>query len=74
MVKKILVVEDDKAVSKLLFSFLSKSGFYTKIAECAEDAEKILNSEKIHEFCMNLKLPQASNPSHTIFLQLLRFY
>ena len=57
MVKKILVVEDDKAVLELLSNFLSKSGFETETAESAEEAEKILNNEKIDTVLTDIRLP-----------------
>ncbi len=46
MAIKILVVEDDVVVSKLLFEFLIKSGFSTKSAKSAEEAEEILKMKK----------------------------
>ena len=42
MENKILVVEDDKVVSQLVYQFLSRSGFQVIIAASAEEAEKIL--------------------------------
>jgi DNA-binding response OmpR family regulator len=57
MINKILVVEDDKAVSKLLSQFLSKSGFQTKTAKSAEEAENILDNEKIDTVLTDIRLP-----------------
>ena len=56
MVIKILIVEDDVAVSKLLVKFFIKSGFITKSAGSAEEAEGILKNEEINivitdQFC-----------------------
>jgi DNA-binding response OmpR family regulator len=57
MTNKILVVEDDAAVSKLLSVFLIKSDFQAKTAESAEDAEEILNNEKIDIVITDIRLP-----------------
>jgi len=62
MVNKILIVEDDKAVLKLLSEFLIKSGFQIKTAESAEEAEKILNNkilnnEKVDTVLTDIRLP-----------------
>jgi diguanylate cyclase (GGDEF)-like protein len=57
MINKILIVEDDVSVSKLLVKFFIKSGFITKSAENAEDAEKILKNEEINIVITDIKLP-----------------
>jgi two-component system cell cycle response regulator len=57
MVNKILVVEDDNIVSKPLVEFLIKSGFKTKSAESAEEAEEILKNEEINTVLTDIKLP-----------------
>jgi diguanylate cyclase (GGDEF)-like protein len=57
MVNKILVVEDDSIASELYYTFLTKSGFQTKISESAEKAEKILNIEKMNIIITDIKLP-----------------
>jgi DNA-binding response OmpR family regulator len=57
MAIKILVVEDDVVVSKLLFEFLIKSGFNTKSAKSAEEAEEILKNEEINTILTDIKLP-----------------
>ena len=54
---KILIVEDDAAVSKLLYDFLNKSGFQPKTAKSAEEAEKILDNEKIDTVLTDIRLP-----------------
>jgi two-component system cell cycle response regulator len=54
---KILIVEDDTAVSKLLYEFLIKSGFQPKTAKSAEEAEKILDNEKIDTVLTDIRLP-----------------
>jgi diguanylate cyclase (GGDEF)-like protein len=57
MANNILVVEDDVVVSKLLFEFLIKSGFNTKSAKSAEEAEEILKNEEINTVLTDIKLP-----------------
>ena len=57
MILKILVVEDDVVVSNLLAEFLIKSGFKTESAKSAEEANKILEHEKIHIVITDIKLP-----------------
>jgi diguanylate cyclase (GGDEF)-like protein len=57
MAIKILVVEDDVDVAKLLIDFLTKSGFKAKSANCAEAAEVILKSNEINLVLTDIKLP-----------------
>ena len=57
MAIKILVVEDDVDVSKLLMKFLIKSGFKTESANCVEAAEEILKNEEINMVLTDIKLP-----------------
>ena len=57
MVTKILIVEDDVAVSKLLSEFLTKSGFEIHSAESGEEAEEILKNEEINTVLTDIKLP-----------------
>jgi diguanylate cyclase (GGDEF)-like protein len=57
MVNKILIVEDDVAVSKLLVKFFIQFGFITKSAESAEEAEGILKNEEINIVITDIKLP-----------------
>jgi diguanylate cyclase (GGDEF)-like protein len=57
MAEKILIVEDDVAISETLIKFLAKSGFKTKGANSAEEAEEILKNEEIHMVLTDIKLP-----------------
>jgi DNA-binding response OmpR family regulator len=57
METKILVVEDDVVVLNLLVEFLIKSGFKTKSAKSAEEAEEILKNEEINIAIIDIKLP-----------------
>jgi DNA-binding NtrC family response regulator len=52
---KILVVDDDVDVSKLLMKFLIKSGFKTESANSAEEAEEILKNEEINMVLTDIK-------------------
>ena len=57
MENKILIVEDDAVVSKLVYEFLSRFGFQAISASSAEEAEKILEKEEIHIVLTDVKLP-----------------
>jgi len=57
MQKRILVIEDDCIASKLYLAFLNKSGFATKAVTNAEDAEKVLEDDKINIILTDIKLP-----------------
>jgi diguanylate cyclase (GGDEF)-like protein len=57
MVNRILVVEDDIMILNLCVEFLNKSGFLTKRAESAEEAQEILKNEEINIVLADIKLP-----------------
>lgn len=57
MVPKILVVEDDNAVTKLLTKFLTMSGYKNFAAKSAEEAEEILDNEEINIVITDIRLP-----------------
>jgi DNA-binding response OmpR family regulator len=57
MDKKILVVDDDQSIRKLLGKALEKSGYDAVVAESAEDALEILTKENIQVMFLDLKLP-----------------
>ena len=59
MAIKILVVEDDVDIAKLLINFLAKSGFKAKSANCAEAAEVILKNNEIDLVLTDIKLPDT---------------
>jgi diguanylate cyclase (GGDEF)-like protein len=54
---KILVVEDDVDVSKLLLNFLIKFGFKTGCVNNAEEAENIIKQKEINIVLTDIKLP-----------------
>jgi diguanylate cyclase (GGDEF)-like protein len=57
MIPKILVVEDDNAVTKLLTKFLTMSGYTNFAAKSAEEAEEILDNEEINIVITDIRLP-----------------
>jgi two-component system cell cycle response regulator len=65
MMNKILVVEDDIHISKMLVTFLNKSGFKTKSAQSAEEAEEILKIEEINTVIADIKLPGVDGINFT---------
>ena len=65
MDNKILVVEDDEIVSKLMYEFLSRSGYEAIIVHSAEEAEKILEKEKIPIILTDIKLPGIDGMTFT---------
>ena len=65
MDNKILIVEDDEIVSKLIYEFLSRSGYQAIITHSAEEAEKILEQEKILIILTDIKLPGTDGITFT---------
>jgi len=65
MENKILIVEDDVALSNMLSSFLSKSGYQAIISSSAEEAEKILKAEKIPLILTDVRLPGVNGLTFT---------
>ncbi len=57
MALKILVVEDDVDVTKLLLNFLIKFGFKTECVNNAEEAENIIKQKEINIVLTDVKLP-----------------
>jgi len=57
MENRILVVEDDEAIRRLLYEFLSRSGYQAITAKSAEEAEKLLKEEVVHIILTDVKLP-----------------
>ena len=55
--KKILIVEDDNNISKLVEYNLQKAGFKTLVAGSGEDALKVLQRAKIHLAILDIMLP-----------------
>jgi len=57
LVKKILVVDDEKAIVSLLKQAFSRAGFEVRAAESAEEALKVLEQEDIMVMFLDLNLP-----------------
>jgi DNA-binding response OmpR family regulator len=55
--KKILVVDDEKAIISLLKQAFSRAGFDVRPAESAEEALKVLEQEDIAVMFLDLNLP-----------------
>jgi len=65
MENKILIVEDDKVISKLMHEFLSRSGYQAIATDSAEEAEKILKEEEIHIILTDIRLPGTDGMTFT---------
>ena len=65
MLNTILIIEDDVAVLDLLVDFLNRSGFKTKSASSAEEANEILKSEAINLVIADIKLPGTNGIEFT---------
>ncbi len=57
MNNKIMVVDDELSIRKLLDRFFSKKGYDIITAESGEEALQILNGENIQVMFLDLKLP-----------------
>ena len=65
MENRILIVEDDAAVRKLMYEYLSRSGYEAVTANSAEEAEKVLEEEEIHIILTDVRLPGIDGISFT---------
>ncbi len=57
LMKKILIVDDEKAILNLLKQVFLRAGFVAVPAESAEEALKVLEQEEIYVMFLDLKLP-----------------
>ncbi len=60
MDKKILVVDDEKAILNLLQQAFSRAGYEVRCAESGEKALDILEDDNIHVMFFDLNLPQMN--------------
>lgn len=60
LVKKILIVDDEKAIINLLKQTFSRAGYDVRSAESAEKALEILENENINVMFFDLNLPQMN--------------
>ncbi len=60
MEKRILIVDDEVAIGKLLEKAFTIAGFSPTIADSAEEALSIAEKEKFEVFFIDIKLPKMS--------------
>ena len=60
LAKKILIVDDEKAIISLLKQVFSRAGYDVRSAESAENALGILENENIYVMFFDLNLPQMN--------------
>ena len=65
MENRILIVEDDDVVCRLMYEFLSRSGYEAITANSAEEAEKLLKKEEIHIILTDVRLPGTDGMTFT---------
>ena len=65
MENRILIVEDDTVVRRLMYDFLSRSGYEPLTASSAEEAEDLLKKEKIHIILTDVRLPGTDGITFT---------
>jgi len=56
--KKIMVVDDEKAIINLLNLAFTKAGFQVRTAQSGQEALSILETERIHVLFLDLNMPQ----------------
>jgi diguanylate cyclase (GGDEF)-like protein len=65
MENRILIVEDDPTVRKLMYEFLSRSGYEAITANSAEEAENLLKEKEIHIILTDIRLPGTDGMTFT---------
>ena len=60
MEKRILVVDDEAAISKLMARALTKAGYEVQTAVSAEEALELIKTYKYMVFFLDLKLPKMN--------------
>jgi diguanylate cyclase (GGDEF)-like protein len=65
MENRILIVEEDTGVRRLMYDFLSRSGYEAITASSAEEAEDLLKKEKIHIILTDVRLPGTDGITFT---------
>jgi DNA-binding response OmpR family regulator len=60
MEKRILVVDDEAAISKLMARALTKAGYEVQTALSAEEALELIKTYKYMVFFLDLKLPKMN--------------
>ena len=60
MEKRILVIDDEKEVCKLLEDFLTKEGFHVTTAFSAREGLEKLRQEKIEVILLDIRMPEMN--------------
>jgi DNA-binding response OmpR family regulator len=60
MEKRILVVDDETSVAKMIARALTKAGYDVETADSAEEALKLISTKKYFLFFLDLNIPQMS--------------
>ncbi|MFV0519475.1 MAG: response regulator transcription factor [Lachnospirales bacterium] len=60
MLKRVLIVEDERIISKNISDYLKNSGYETIVCDNGQSAIEIFKSEKIDMFILDLMLPKLS--------------
>ncbi len=60
MLKKVLIVDDEKIISKNIAEYLQNSGYKTIISSNGQDALEVFEKEKIDMVILDLMLPKIS--------------
>ncbi len=58
--KKILIVDDEEAITNLMTLVFSREGYEVKTAENGEQALKIIQKENIHVIITDLNMPEMN--------------
>ncbi len=58
--KKVLVVDDEKAIREMLKKFLSKKGYEFFDADSAESALAVVRSQKPHVVLLDIRMPKTN--------------
>jgi len=58
--KKILIVDDEEAITKLITLVFSREGYEVKTAENGDQALKIIQKENIHVIITDLNMPEMN--------------
>ncbi len=69
MAQRILVVDDDKQIVRLIQSYLEKAGFYVLTASDGEDAMRVIRRERPDLVVLDLMLPKRDGYEVTEWLR-----
>ncbi|KQL32687.1 DNA-binding response regulator [Bacillus sp. FJAT-25509] len=69
MISKILVVDDDEKIKKLISIYLENEGFSTTLAEDAEEALELLKDEDFDLIILDIMLPKINGIEACIMIR-----